>query len=493
MNYHAFLLKYGEIAIKGDNRHIFEDTLVSRVGNALESVEGDFRVRKENGRIYVECLSDYDCDEAVDALKKVFGLVAICPVVLMEDTGFEDLKAACVRFMGEEYGNIPMTFKVESRRARKNYPIMSPDINAGVGEAVLYAFDQYRVDVHKPDVQLNIEIRNKINIYSKVIRGAGGLPIGSAGRAMLLLSGGIDSPVAGYMIAKRGVKIDATYFHAPPYTSERAKEKVVALAKKLAAYTGGVRLNIVNFTDIQLMIYKECPHDQLTIIMRRYMMKIAGHFAKESGCLGLVTGSSTSEINGGGTVYYENCLADFYDYYEFHNNTSYWTDTGSLYAVNSTLNMGTSFYWDAKAAKSVVTVADSAVTLTDDSEYAIALGYTKGGQDFMTSEEMDPGAEAVSYIVKSLTGTAADQVNGYNILRLYGDSSISGGRMKLYIGERYSMSIETDAAFEQSGNAVAFTLDRTDAGNLGALYVNGELVEGAGVHAFGAVTITVVE
>ena len=206
-----------------------------------------------------------------------------------------------------------------------------------------------------------------------------------------------------------------------------------------------------------------------------------------------ITGSSTSEINGGGTVYYENCLADFYDYYEFHNNTSYWTDTGSLYAVNSTLHMGTSFYWDAKAAKSVTTVADSTVTLTDDSEYAIALGYTKGGRDFMTSEEMEPGAEAVSYVVKTLTGAAADQVNGFNILRLYGDSSISGGQMKLYIGERYTMSIQTDAAFEQSGNKVAFTLDRTDLGNLGALYVNGELIQGAGLHELGGVTILVIE
>ena len=206
-----------------------------------------------------------------------------------------------------------------------------------------------------------------------------------------------------------------------------------------------------------------------------------------------ITGSSTSEINGGGTVYYENSLADFYDYYEFHNNTSYWTDTGSLYAVNSVLNMGESFYWDAKAAKSVVTVADSAVTLTDDSEYAVALGYTKGGQDFMTSEEMEPGAEAVSYVVKSLTGDAAEQVNGYSILRLYGDSTVSGGQMKLYIGERYTMSIETDAAFDQSGNAVAFTLDRTDAGNLGALYVNGELIEGAGVYELGALSVTVIE
>ncbi len=206
-----------------------------------------------------------------------------------------------------------------------------------------------------------------------------------------------------------------------------------------------------------------------------------------------ITGSSTSEINGGGTVYYENCVADFYDYYEFHNNTSCWTDTGSLYAINSALHMGESFYWDAKAAKSVVTVADSTVTLTDDSEYAIALGYTKGGRDFMTSEEMDPGAEAVSYVVKSLTGDAAAQVNGFNLLRLYGDSTISGGQMKLYVGERYTFAIETDAAFDAGGNAVSFTLDRTDPGNTGDVYVNGELVHGAGVHEFGGVAITVIE
>ncbi len=204
-----------------------------------------------------------------------------------------------------------------------------------------------------------------------------------------------------------------------------------------------------------------------------------------------ITGSSTSEINGGGCVYYENCIADFYDYYEFHNNTSYWTDTGSLYAVNSVLNMGESFYWDAKAAKSVTTVADSTITLTEDSEYAIALGYTKGGRDFMTSEEMVPGAEAVSYVVKTLTGDAAEQVNGFNILRLYGDSTISGGQMKLYVGERYTLSIVTDGAFDASGSEIVFTLDRTDAGNTGAVYVNGELVEGAGVHDFGGVVIRV--
>ena len=204
-----------------------------------------------------------------------------------------------------------------------------------------------------------------------------------------------------------------------------------------------------------------------------------------------IHGSSTSEINGCGTVYYENCIADFDAYYEFHNNTSYWTDTGSLYAVNSVLNFGESFYWDAKAAKSVVTVADSQVTLNDDSVYAIALGYTKGGKDFMTSEEMAAGAEAESYVVKSLTGAAADQVNGYSILRLCGASSISGGEGRLYIGGRYALAIETDEAFRQSGAVTAFTLDRSEQGNTGALYVNGEAVTEPGVHDFGNLVITV--
>lgn len=204
-----------------------------------------------------------------------------------------------------------------------------------------------------------------------------------------------------------------------------------------------------------------------------------------------IHGSSTSEINGAGTVYYENCIADFDAFYEFHNNTSYWTDTGSLYAVNSVLNFGESFYWDAKAAKSVVTVVDSEVNLNDDSVYAITLGYTKGGQDFMTSEEMAAGAETESYVVKSLTGAAADQVNGYSILRLYGDSSISGGEGKLYVGVRYTLAIETDEVFEASGNTVAFTIDRGELGNVGEVYVNGELVTGNGVHEYGGVVITV--
>jgi len=165
-----------------------------------------------------------------------------------------------------------------------------------MGEAILNAFPEIRVDVHNPKISLNIEVREKINIYSEIIPGPGGMPIGTAGKAMLLLSGGIDSPVAGYMIAKRGVQLEATYFHAPPYTSERAKQKVVDLAKKVAQYSGPIKLHVVNFTDIQLYIYDQCPHDELTIIMRRYMMRIAEHFAKEDGCLGLITGESIGQV-----------------------------------------------------------------------------------------------------------------------------------------------------------------------------------------------------
>ena len=188
------------------------------------------------------------------------------------------------------------TFKVEARRGKKSYPKTSMEINCDLGEAILDAFPEIRVDVHKPEIKLNIEVRDQIYIYSEIIPGPGGMPVGTNGKAMLLLSGGIDSPVAGYMISKRGVGLEATYFHAPPYTSERAKQKVIDLAKLVAKYSGPIKVNVVNFTDIQLYIYDKCPHDELTIIMRRYMMKIAEHFAKESGCLGLITGESIGQV-----------------------------------------------------------------------------------------------------------------------------------------------------------------------------------------------------
>ena len=296
MKFHTFLLKYGEIGLKGKNRYLFEDALVCQIRFALKDVDGNFQVHKSQARIYVDCEGEYDYEDTVEHLQRVFGLVGICPVVRMEDQGFEQLKKDVVAYMDEMYPDKNLTFKVEARRAKKSYPKTSMEINCDLGEAILDAFPKTKVDVHKPDVLLNVEVRQEIYVYSQIIPGAGGMPVGTAGKAMLLLSGGIDSPVAGYMIAKRGVGIEATYFHAPPYTSERAKQKVVDLAKIVSRYSGPIKLHVVNFTDIQLYIYDQCPHDELTIIMRRYMMRIAEHFAKKDDCLGMITGESIGQV-----------------------------------------------------------------------------------------------------------------------------------------------------------------------------------------------------
>lgn len=292
----VFLIKYAEIGIKGKNRFLFEDALVAQIRHALKKVEGVFHVSKTQGRIFVECASEYDFDEVVGGLMHVFGIAGICPVVTVEDTGFEDLKKEVIRFIKDVYEDKNFTFKVDSRRARKNYPMDSQEINRDLGEVILHEFEGLSVDVHKPEVMLRVEIREKIYIYSKVIPGPGGMPVGTNGKAMLLLSGGIDSPVAGYMISKRGVKIDAVYFHAPPYTSERAKQKVIDLAALISKYTGPIHLHVINFTDIQLYIYEKCPHEELTIIMRRYMMRIAEHIAQQNNCLGLITGESIGQV-----------------------------------------------------------------------------------------------------------------------------------------------------------------------------------------------------
>lgn len=292
----AFLIKYGEIGIKGKNRHLFEDALIRQIKYALKPVEGEFQVTKEQGRIYIEALGAFDYDEALASLQCVFGIVGICPVVLAEDEGFEKLAEDVAAYMDARYPDKRKTFKVETRRARKSYPLTSMEINAELGGRLLHTFPELKVDVHNPDIMLHVEIRKKINIYSETLPGPGGMPVGTNGKGMLLLSGGIDSPVAGYMIAKRGVKIDAVYFHAPPYTSERAKQKVVDLARIVAKYTGPIYLKVVNFTDIQMYIYEKCPHDELTIIMRRYMMRIAEHFAKETESLGLITGESIGQV-----------------------------------------------------------------------------------------------------------------------------------------------------------------------------------------------------
>lgn len=296
MEFHSFLIKYGEIGIKGKNRYLFEDALVRQIRFALKDVDGSFYVHKAQGRVYVDCEGAYDYEETVESLKRVFGIVGICPVVRLKDQGFEQLKKDVAAYIDDVYENKNFSFKVEARRSRKQYPMTSMEMNCSLGEVILDTFPETKVDVHHPDVRLNVEVREEIYLYSDIIPGPGGMPVGTNGSAMLLLSGGIDSPVAGYMVSKRGVELEATYFHAPPYTSERAKEKVVELARLVSRYAGPIKLHVVNFTDIQLYIYEQCPHEELTIIMRRYMMRIAEAFAKKDGCLGLITGESIGQV-----------------------------------------------------------------------------------------------------------------------------------------------------------------------------------------------------
>ncbi|MBO5087206.1 MAG: tRNA 4-thiouridine(8) synthase ThiI [Lachnospiraceae bacterium] len=295
MNYNTFLIKYAEIGTKGKNRYKFEDVLCQQIKNHVAHL-GEFSIRREYGRIFLYAESEYDFEDLIKELQKVFGIVGICPIVVEQDVNFESVKNSVLAYVKEAYGDRTLTFKVNARRTNKKFPMGSMEMNSELGHHILETFPNMKVDVHKPDVLLNVEVRNEVYIYSHIIKGAGGLPVGTNGKAMLLLSGGIDSPVAGYMISKRGVELEAVYFNAPPYTSERAKQKVVDLARIVSGYSGKIRLHIVNFTDIQLAIYEKCPHEELTIIMRRYMMKIAEEIAKKNNCQALITGESIGQV-----------------------------------------------------------------------------------------------------------------------------------------------------------------------------------------------------
>ncbi len=294
--FQAFLIKYGEIGIKGKNRSMFEEALIRQIGLALQPVDGDFSITSERGRIYVEAKGPFDYDGAVEALTRVFGIVAVCPMMQEKLTDYRSIEKAVLNYMETVYPDCDKSFKVFTRRADKNFPMNSQEINIALGDAILDAFPKMHVDVHHPEISLNVELRTNLNLYSESIPGPGGMPVGTAGKAMVLLSAGIDSPVAAHLIARRGVTIETVYFHAPPYTSERAKQKVIDLARIVARFSGPIRLYVVNFTEIQMYIYDKCPHDELTIIMRRYMMRIAEHFARQDECLGLVTGESIGQV-----------------------------------------------------------------------------------------------------------------------------------------------------------------------------------------------------
>lgn len=300
MNYQSFLIKYSEIGLKGKNRYKFEDALVNNVKKALSEWNDNFDVYKEQERIYIDSKSDFSdyYDKVIDRLKKVFGVFAISPIKKLDFTdNYKKLSSEVIDFVKSVYGDNPnFTFKVKTRRVNKSFPMHSDEVSAELGHDILETFKNVKVDVHNPSIRIFIEIRNHINIYSERIPGPGGLPVGTSGKAMLLLSGGIDSPVAGYMISKRGVIIDAIYFNAPPYTSDRAKQKVIDLATIVSKWAGPIKLHIINFTDIQLAIYEKCPHDELTIIMRRYMMRIAEMVADTEKCLALITGESIGQV-----------------------------------------------------------------------------------------------------------------------------------------------------------------------------------------------------
>ncbi|WP_410496865.1 tRNA uracil 4-sulfurtransferase ThiI [Cellulosilyticum sp. ST5] len=294
----VFLIKYGELAIKGKNRHLFENKLVANIKKNLKTI-GEFVVSKEQGRIMVEPVDDaqIEVEQVLDRLSRIFGIIGIAYGLKEEEVSFEAIKRLALMQMQQECADGPITFKVETKRADKRFPMNSMEISAEIGGYLLDKLgDKAKVDVRHPDVTLMVELRNHTYVYAKTHKGAGGMPYGTNGKATLLLSGGIDSPVAGWMIAKRGVEVDAVYFHAPPYTSDRAKEKVVDLAKKVAIYTGNMKLHIINFTDIQLKIYERCPHEQLTLIMRRIMMYITEAIAKKNGSMGLITGESIGQV-----------------------------------------------------------------------------------------------------------------------------------------------------------------------------------------------------
>ena len=297
MKYQCFLIKYAEIGIKGKNRYMFEDALIRQMKFAVKEA-GDFVIWKESGRIFLKAAEgcDFDQDEVIEALKRVFGISHICPMVMHDNKEYDNVVKAVIDYWNDCYGDQELTFKAVVRRADKKFPMSSMPFAAQLGHELLQVYKNIKVDVHTPDVMLNVEIRDKVYIYSEEIMGPGGMPVGTNGKAMLLLSGGIDSPVAGYMIAKRGVRLDATYFHAPPYTSERAKEKVVELARLVAKYSGPIDLHVINFTDIQMAIYEKCPHEELTIIMRRYMMQMAETIAKNNNGLALITGESLGQV-----------------------------------------------------------------------------------------------------------------------------------------------------------------------------------------------------
>ena len=282
------LIRYGEIYLKGLNRPYFLRALLARVKEAVRPLGG--QVWLKDARLFVQGVSDMDA--CIQRVTKVFGVHSVCPAVRLPKADFEQVCAQAAEMMRGMTG----TFKVDARRSDKRYPLDSPEINAKMGGYILRNVPDLKVDVHHPDHVMNVEIRDEAYLYVKVIEAAGGMPVGTGGKAALLLSGGIDSPVAGYMIAKRGVELCAVHFYSYPYTSERAKEKVLDLARIISQSCCGIKVFVVPFTDIQLKIHEKCADDYTTLIMRRFMMRIAEKIAQREGAEALITGESVGQV-----------------------------------------------------------------------------------------------------------------------------------------------------------------------------------------------------
>jgi thiamine biosynthesis protein ThiI len=293
MHYDVILIRYGELALKGRNRDLFEEALVRSVKSILRPF-GKTKVRRSYGRMYVE-LHGEDAQAVMERLQRVFGISSFSPTIQVE-ADEETIRQKALELV-KQLQPQPRTFRVETRRADKRFPKTSMEVSRMVGTHILRNIPEIKVDVHNPEVTVNIEIRAEGTYIScETIAGPGGLPVGASGKVLLLLSGGIDSPVAGWMMMKRGVTLEAIHFHSYPFTSERALQKVRDLAQKLALWGGTIRLHVVPFTEIQTAIREKCPEDYLITIMRRFMMRIAERIAEKTGALALSTGESLGQV-----------------------------------------------------------------------------------------------------------------------------------------------------------------------------------------------------
>ena len=293
----VLLVKYGEIALRGKNRHLYENKLIGIIKRNIGQT-GEYYVRKEQGRVLIDKPdgSNVDYDYLIPKVLNIFGIIGVSPCIVLDDQELDTIQKSALIYMQRTVPDKNITFKVETRRSNKRYPHESREVSAQVGGYLLEHMPNLKVDVHHPQMKVWVELRNQAYIYSDTIVGFGGLPVGSSGKATLLLSGGIDSPVAGFLAAKRGAEIEAVYFDSPPYTSSRAADKVRDLAAKLSEYTGGIKLYIVPFTDTQLLLKEHIPPEKLTILIKRSMLKIAEIIASKSGSLALITGDSVGQV-----------------------------------------------------------------------------------------------------------------------------------------------------------------------------------------------------